>query len=113
MLLKGVLSLAADCTTTLLKGEEDWHPQSNGKSEIEEAYSTDTTQQPVHIKASPNLTEHAVVCHWGIVPFLCNTQMIKEFNTASRLMTPLGYRGTHERRRMGPLEDTFWNGDRF
>ena len=27
--------------------------------------------------------------------------MIKEFNTASRLMTPLGCRGTQERRRQG------------
>lgn len=61
----------------------------------------DTTQQPIHIKANPNQAEHAVVCHWGIVLFLCNTQMIKEFNTASRLMTPLGCRGTQERRRQG------------
>lgn len=28
--------------------------------------------------------------------------MIKEFNTASRLMTPLGCRGTQERSRQGP-----------
>lgn len=71
------------------------------KTEPKEAYSADTTQQPIHIKASPNQAEHAVVCHWGIVLFLCNTQMIKEFNTASRLMTPLGCRGTQERRRQG------------
>lgn len=90
---------------SLLQQEEDWHlispPQRNGKTEPEEAYSADTTQQPIHIKASPNQAEHAVVCHWGIVLFLCNTQMIKEFNTASRLMTPLGCRGTQERRRQG------------
>lgn len=61
----------------------------------------DTTQQPIHIKASPDQAEPAVVCHWGIVLFLCNTQMIKEFNTASRLMTPLGCRGTQERRSQG------------
>jgi len=61
----------------------------------------DTTPQPMHIKASPNQVEHAVVCHWGIVLFLCNTQMIKEFNTASRLMTPLGCRRTQERRSQG------------
>lgn len=91
--------------TSLLQQEEDWHlispPQRNGKTQPEEAYSADTTQQPIHIKASPNQAEHAVVCHWGIVLFLCNTQMIKEFNTASRLMTPLGCRGTQERRRQG------------
>lgn len=90
---------------SLLQQEEDWHlispPQRKGKTEPEEAYSADTTQQPIHIKASPNQAEHAVVCHWGIVLFLCNTQMIKEFNTASRLMTPLGCRGTQERRRQG------------
>lgn len=89
----------------LLQEEEDWHlispPPRKGKSEPEEAYSADTTQQPIHIKASPNQAEHAIVCHWGIVLFLCNTQMIKEFNTASRLMTPLGCRGTQERRRQG------------
>lgn len=100
--------LAANYTlivTSLLQQEEDWHlispPQRNGKSEPEEAYSADTTQHPIHIKASPNQAEHAVECHWGIVLFLCNTQMIKEFNTASRLMTPLGCRGTQERRRQG------------
>jgi len=91
--------------TSFLQREEDWHlispPQRNVKAEPEEAYSADTTQQPIHIKASPNQAEHAVVCHWGIVFFLCNTQMIKEFNTASRLMTPLGCRGTQERRRQG------------
>lgn len=90
---------------SLLQQEEDWHlispPPRKGKTEPEEAYSADTTQQPIHIKASPNQAEHAIVCHWGIVLFLCNTQMIKEFNTASRLMTPLGYRGTQERRRQG------------
>ena len=82
--------------TSYLTSTED------GKTEPEEAYSADTTQQPIHIKASPSQAEHAVVCHWGIVLFLCNTQMIKEFNTASRLMTPLGCRGTQERRRQGP-----------
>lgn len=61
----------------------------------------DTTQQPIHIKARPDQAEHAAVCHWGIVLFLCNTPMIKEFNTASRLMTPLGCRGTQERRSQG------------
>lgn len=59
------------------------------------------TQQPLHIKARPSHAEHAVVCHGGIVLFLCNTQMIKEFNTASRLMTPLGCRGAPERSRQG------------
>lgn len=91
--------------TSLLQQEEDWHlispPQRNGKTEPEEACSADTTQQPIYIKASPNQAEHAVVCHWGIVLFLCNTQMIKEFNTASRLMTPLGCKGTQERRMQG------------
>lgn len=111
----GCLSTKARCSylvanytlavTSLLQQEEDWHlispPQRNGKTEPEEVYSADTTQQPIHIKASPNQAEHAVVCHWGIVLFLCNTQMIKEFNTASRLMTPLGCKGTQERRRQG------------
>lgn len=53
------------------------------------------------LKASLHQAENAVVCRWGRVLFLCNAQMIKEFNTASRLMTPLGCRQTQERRRRG------------
>lgn len=71
------------------------------KAEPEEGYDAGARQQPKHIKASPHQAEHAVVCRWGIVLFLCNTQMIKEFNTASRLMTPLGCGRTQERRRRG------------
>lgn len=90
---------------SLRQQEKDWRlispPERNAKVEPEEGYDADTTQQPKHIKASPHQAEHAVVCRWGIVLFLCNTQMIKEFNTASRLMTPLGCRRTQERRRRG------------
>lgn len=43
--------------TSYLTSTED------GKTEPEEAYSADTTQQPIHIKASPSQAEHAVVCH--------------------------------------------------
>lgn len=90
---------------SLRQQEKDWRlippPQRNAKAEPEEGYDADATQQPKHIKASPLQAEHAVVCRRGIGLFLCNTQMIKEFNTASRLMTPLGCRRTQERRRRG------------
>lgn len=92
--------------TSYLTSTEEW------KTESEDAYGADTTQQQIHFKARPDRAEHAAVCHGGIVLFLCNTQMIKEFNTVSRLMTPLGCRGTRETKSRDSPENTLRNRER-